>query len=106
MANCYDIGDVVILKNGTFLNGAGVAVDPPIIKVEVRDATGAQTTYEYGVDTELERLATGAYRLTIAPDIPGKWRYKWIAEDTTNPVTAALKGAEESAFQVKWSPFA
>src|SRR5678816_2272657 len=104
--NCYDIGDLVILKNGTFLDGSSTAVDPPIVKCEVINANGVQTTYEFGVDAELEQLSTGIYRLTISPDVPGKWRYKWIADDTTNPITAALKGAEESAFQVKWSPFA
>ena len=101
----YDIGDLVILKNGTFTNGAGDAVDPPVINVKVQNPNYEDTTYTYGADARVERLSTGVYRCTIKPLIPGMWYYRWQAADPSASITTAQEGAEEHRFSVRPSAF-
>ena len=103
--NDYDIGDLVILKNGTFRDSAGNATDPPIVYCKVANPYGLLATYQFGIDSELEMISTGAYRLTIKPDKPGYWEYRWQAVDDVNPITAALEGAEQRKFYVKSTVF-
>lgn len=102
--NTYDIGDLVILKNGTFTSDAGDAVDPPVINVKVQDPRYDDTTYTYGTDANVEKLATGIYRCTIKPMIPGMWYYRWETRDTALIVNA-MEGAEEHRFSVRPSAF-
>jgi hypothetical protein len=103
--NTYDLGDLVILKNGTFLNAESVAVDPPMINVKVQNPNHVDVTYTYGVDANVEKLATGVYRCTIKPAIPGMWYYRWEAVDPSAFVTTAMEGAEEHRFSVRPSAF-
>ena len=104
--NTYDIGDLVILKNGTFLNSEGVAVDPSLINVKVQSPDHVDTTYTYGVDGNVEKLGTGVYRCTIKPLIAGIWFYRFEAVDPSASIVAALEGAEEHKFSVRASMFA
>lgn len=101
----YDIGDLVILKNGTFTDAAGAAVDPPIVNVKVQNPNYQDTTYTFGVDASVEKTATGVYRCTIKPLIPGMWYYRWEAVDPSTFITAAMEGAEEHRFSVRPSAF-
>lgn len=101
----YDIGDLVILKNGTFLDASEVAVDPPLINVKVQDPNHVDTTYTYGVDASVEKLAVGIYRCTIKPTIPGMWYYRWEAVDPSSAIVTAMEGAEEHRFSVRPSAF-
>jgi hypothetical protein len=103
--NTYDIGDLVILKNGTFLDGAETAVDPPLINVKVHNPNYLDVTYTYGVDANVEKLATGVYRCTIKPTIPGMWYYRWEAVDPAASIVVAKEGAEEHRFSVRPSAF-
>jgi len=103
--NTYDIGDLVILKNGTFLNSEGVAVDPPIVNVKVQNPEQLDVTYTYGGDVNLEKLAVGVYRCTIKPLIAGTWHYRWEAVDSSAAIIVALEGAEEHKFSVRASVF-
>ena len=103
--NTYDIGDLVILKNGTFKNGADVAVDPPVVTVKVQDPNYEDVIYTYGVDPNIEKLAVGVYRCTIKPTITGIWYYRWEAADPAAPITSALEGAEEKRFHIRISAF-
>ena len=103
--NTYDIGDLVILKNGTFLNAEGVAVDPSLINVKVQSPDHVDATYTYGVDANVEKLGVGVYRCTIKPLIPGMWYYRWEAVDPSTFITAAMEGAEEHRFSVRPSAF-
>jgi hypothetical protein len=100
------VGDLVILKNGTFLNAEGVAVDPPVVNVKVQDPAALDVTYTYGVNPNVEKLATGVYRCTIKPVIAGIWFYRWEAVDPSSSVVVALEGAEEHKFAVRASMFA
>ena len=104
--NTYDIGDLVILKNGTFLDAEGIAVDPPLINVKVQDPAALDVIYTYGVDSNVEKLAVGVYRCTIKPVIAGIWFYRWEAVDPSAPVVVAREGAEEHKFAVRASMFA
>jgi hypothetical protein len=101
----YDIGDLVILKNGTFLNAESVAVDPPLVNVKVQNPNHTDVTYAYGVDANVEKLATGVYRCTIKPMKPGMWYYRWEAVDPSASIVVAKEGAEEHRFSVRPSAF-
>jgi len=103
--NTYDIGDLVILKNGTFLNGNNEPVDPAVINVKVQAPDRTDTTYTFGTDLNVEKLATGQYRCTIKPLTPGAWVYRWEAVDPSAVIVTALEGAEEWRFQVRPSAF-
>jgi len=103
--NTYDIGDLVILKNGTFKDASEVAVDPPMINVKVQNPNHEDATYTYGVDAAVEKLATGVYRCTIKPTIPGMWYYRWEAVDASASIVVAQEGAEEHRFSVRPSAF-
>ena len=101
----YDIGDLVILKNGTFKDGSDTAVDPPIINVKVVSPNLSYVTYTFGMDAEVEKLDTGVYRCSIKPMIPGMWHYRWEAQDPSASIVVALEGAEEHRFSVRPSAF-
>ena len=104
--NTYDLGDLVILKNGTFLDAEGVAVDPPVINVKVQSPDAADVTYTYGVNPNVEKLAIGVYRCTVKPLVAGIWFYRWEAVDPSASIVLALEGAEEHKFAVRASMFA
>ena len=103
--NTYDIGDLVILRNGTFKDGTDTAVDPPLINVKVHNPNYVDVTYTYGVDANVEKLAVGVYRCTIKPTIPGMWYYRWEAVDPSASIVTAKEGAEEHRFSVRPSAF-
>lgn len=112
--NEYDLGQLAILTNFDpnapeprgFLNSLGVAVDPPRVLVYVKDPAEVVTPYEFGIAPALEKLAVGQYRLTIKPHLRGDWWYGWQAIDTTNPIQAAMEGAQlQGRFYVLQSPF-
>ena len=103
--NTYDIGDLVILKNGTFKDGLDVAVDPVVINVKVQSPNYEDVTYTYGVDAAVEKLGVGIYRCTVKPTIPGMWYYRWEAVDPSASIVVAMEGAEEHRFSVRPSAF-
>jgi len=108
MAACvktYDIGDLVILRNGTFKDGSDTAVDPPVITVKVQNPLRESISYTYGVDANVEKLAVGVYRCTIKPLLSGIWFYRWQAQDPAASITVALEGAEEHSFHIRSSAF-
>ena len=104
--NEYDLGDLVILRNGTFLAADNSAVDPPTVICRVKNPLGVAVVYTFGVDAQLEKLAVGRYRCTIKPLISGYWSYKWEAIDAAAAIVVALEGAEEKKFYVRQSVFA
>jgi hypothetical protein len=104
-ANNYDIGDLVILKNGTFVNSEGTAVDPGVINVKVQSPDYETAVYTYGIDPNIEKLAVGIYRCTIKPLQTGVWVYRWEAVDPAAALVTALEGAEERRFYVRPSAF-
>lgn len=98
MANSYDIGDQVVCQ-GTFTDGtSGALVDPTNVFFQFKDPSGAITTYEYGVDPELQKLSTGVYSATVEPDDDGDWYYRFYS-------TGTGKASGENRFNVKSSEF-
>lgn len=97
MANTYDIGDVV-LAVAEFRNASNSLVDPDTVSARTYSPSGSTTTYIYGVDAVLTKLATGRYQLSLEPAASGPWYYKFFGTGTN-------KGAGESFFNVRASFF-
>jgi len=75
----YDI-DSTIQINGDFFNAVtGVYADPSGITLLVRDPTGAQLSYQYGVGGPIVRDSPGKYHYVITASKSGTWTYKWKA---------------------------
>lgn len=64
-----------------FVNLAGAAYDPTTVTVTVTEPDGVQTTYTYGVDSEVVKSATGTYYIIVAGAKPGQYtsRFKGTA---------------------------
>jgi len=60
----YDDGDVVHVT-GTFTDEGGAPQDPAAVFAQFRFGSGATTTKQYGVDTELEKDSVGNYSIDI-----------------------------------------
>lgn len=77
-----------------FTDEDSMPVDPETVKLEIHPPEGtspAITTLEYGVDDEIEREAEGVYTSLLYVDLPGAWRYTWIAE-------GVVRGAKSGCF--------
>lgn len=97
----YDIGDIVRLQC-LFETAAGTDTDPPAVLCKVEDSEGTETTYTYGVDTNVVRKdSTGNYSCYVAPTTPGLWTYKWFAVDANAALYQKVQGAEEGNFLVR-----
>jgi hypothetical protein len=94
MANAYDLGDVVQLT-GTFTDPLDddAAIDPTKVYCTIREPDGTATTYEYGLDAEINKSSTGIYTMNVDADSAGVWYYRWWS-------TGNGKAAEEDAFRV------
>lgn len=80
-----------------FADTAGVALDPATVTFRMISPCGTKTTYVYGTDAELVRSGAGVYRVSVKPDMPGRWAYQW---ESTGP--AALN---EDSFVCRGSAF-
>lgn len=70
---------------------AGVEADPATLVARVVDPEGGESSYTYGVDSEIQRDGTGAYTLSVpVGDLAGRWRY---SVTTTTP-DAYAEGAQ------------
>lgn len=81
MAGTYDLGNVV-RSIATFGDAAGGALDPTTVTFRMRSPTGTLTTYVYGINAELVRMATGLYRVDLSLSEPGRWSYRWLSTGT------------------------
>lgn len=88
----YDIGDLARLTATFTMDGA--AVDPSTVSLIVKAPDGTLTTKVYGTDAELERTATGVYRMDLTITQAGTYRYRWVS-------TGTGKAAEEGQFDVR-----
>lgn len=83
----------------TFRNpSTNALVDPSVVKVDVEDPHGVQTTYIYGTDDEIEKTSVGTYTVAINLTLGGTWY--WRSYSTGN-----YKGAREESFEVQASRF-
>lgn len=96
MSTTIPAGQGIVLT-ATFTTPAGIPEAPSAGNLDVTDPTGNVTTYP------LASLATslvGTYEKTIAPILPGRWTYAFIA---TEGVIAAVTGAFNVAPE-DWTP--
>lgn len=95
--NQYDVGDLVRVT-GIFKDAAGVAFDPTTVAFKFKKPDRTITTYIYGTDAQLVKVATGNYRVDIDASVKGKYQYRWYS-------TGNGQAAEESEFEVVKSKF-
>jgi hypothetical protein len=88
----YALGNLVRVS-AAFTNSVGAAVDPAVVKCQVRTPDGTVTTYTYGTDAEVIKSATGAYYLDVDAATAGEWRYRWYS-------TGSGQAADEGRFYV------
>lgn len=86
-ANSYLIGNSTVITVSIYHDG--VLVDPVnlIFTYELPDST--KITYTYGVTSDIVKLSTGIYSVTVNLNQAGAWKYRWA---TTSPSTGAIEG--------------
>ena len=89
----YDIGDQVTFT-ADFYNTSNQLTDPATLSTKVKDSNGIVTTYTYPTDTEIVKVSTGKYELSIVLTVSGAWWVRWeatapnIVEETSISVRA------------------
>lgn len=71
----YDVGDDV--TEAVEFQVASVDTDPTTVHFRYQKPDGSETVLLYGTDSEVVKDATGKYHVTLNPDAPGIWRYRW-----------------------------
>ena len=79
MANTYDVGDSIRLN--ALFTVTGVAVDPTIIELDVRDPSGITTFYDYA-GGNVSKETTGKYFRDIFVSSSGQWWYRYFGTGT------------------------
>lgn len=82
----YDIGDVPVFT-ATFVDLAGVRVDPASASFAFRTPSGVETSYDFPTDGEVSTSSTGVYVL-IAPEL-ATFGVHWCRVVGTDPYAAA-----------------
>lgn len=55
----------------------GVPADPETVVAKVLSPRGTLSTYTYGSDVDLTKLAVGSYQIMFTPDTGGRWVIRW-----------------------------
>ena len=79
MANIYDVGDSIRLD--ALFTVTGIAIDPTIIELDVRDPSGNTLSYSYAGGT-VSRETTGKYFRDIFVGDSGQWWYRYFGTGT------------------------
>jgi hypothetical protein len=66
-----------------------VLTDPTVITFEFKTPSGTSTTYTYGVDAQLVKIAVGKYQVILTASASGIWSWRFAA---TGTIVAALEG--------------
>lgn len=86
-----------------FVDDNGAYVDPTTVAFETISPRAARVEYEFGTDSEIQKVSTGIYTADVTPDAAGRWHYRWA---TTGTGTAAAKEGDflvqDSAFFDTW----
>jgi hypothetical protein len=90
--NLYSVGDVI--RVSVAFTSAGVAVDPSVVTVTVREPTGSRTPYTYGIGASVVRDSQGNYHLDHTVKTAGFHWYRWLS-------TGVGAAAAEQAFNVR-----
>lgn len=82
-----------------FQNDSGVDTDPTTVALDLRAPSGAETSYVYLTDDELQQTDAGDYTCDVTPDEAGRWFYRWRTTGTGTQLR------EFGDFLVQYSPF-
>lgn len=99
--NSYDLHDTVELS-ATFDLSNGQTFDPPVVKLKLKDPSGAEFINTYGTDVAVERTGEGEYRFFVPTELSKFYGYVWEAID---PSDDHRSGAEGALFYVRQSMF-
>lgn len=96
--NSYLIGNAarVMIRFRSAPNGT--PVDPDTISLQVKDPTGAITTYVYGVAMGLVKEAIGIYYFDVNLSIVGSWHYRWTGTGTNQAAAENMLTVTASTF--------
>lgn len=97
MTNSFDYGDRVRISCA-FTDLSGAPADPTGITFKFKTPAGTTTSYVYGVDGALIKLATGSYYVDLTLNVEGIWFYRFEG-------TGALVAADEGHLLAKDSVF-
>ena len=84
--NQYEIGNEIVLT-ATFENTAGAPTDPTTITCRTLSSRGATAVYTYAA-SQIVRVSTGVYTISITPIDSGEWWYRF---EGTGTVVAAFE---------------
>lgn len=84
----YDVNDDV--TESVEFEASSVDTDPTTVKFRVQKPDGTERTYLYGTDIEVVKTATGKYTITLNPDTPGLYHFRW---EGTGNLDAFFDGA-------------
>jgi len=98
MSHSYDIGDQAILTAVFTIAATGAAIDPDAVYVQIKTPSGVITSYQYGVDIEVENPSVGTYTIDVEVTEHGIWYYRWYS-------TGTGMAAGEGRFDAKSSEF-
>ncbi len=95
--NVHDVGDRVVIV-GKFEDRTGVAVDPDVIALKIKNPDGTVDTYwySYSGDILITRIEAGHYELEFDITQYGIYYYYWYS-------TGVGKTAGENSFEVRKS---
>ena len=89
----YEIGNRVTLSAVFKSEVTGTFTDPTTVVVRVRDPIGVETT-----PTPIIHEGTGLYNITIDPEVPGIWVYRWEG-------AGAVVAVDERRFEIRGTVF-
>lgn len=92
MNETFRIGQLIELA-GEIRNLAGALADPTTVTFRIREPDGTLTAKIHGTDPELEKTATGRYRIEWPATMNGVHWYRFEG-------TGAVQAAEEASFTV------
>jgi hypothetical protein len=72
-----DPASSLVTVSHTYVNAAGVAIDPTTVSVVITDPTGAAVTYTYSPGT-IVKISTGNYAVTVGTPLDGLWQAEWF----------------------------
>lgn len=83
-----------------FTDATGAAADPATVVFKTYSPCGERSTYAYGTDENISKIATGNYAASVVADRSGRWRTRWEGTDATGSVIVI-----EDNFNVQASRF-
>ena len=82
-----------------FFDDTGAQTDPSAVVFKTFSPCGGVSTYAYGTDTAVQRVAAGEYLADIVPTEAGRWHFRWEATGLGQAF------AQEGSFTVQASAF-